>query len=126
MTAHIPSPAVVKNRPTPEGRELGEQLARLFEQAFAEQLKQFPDMKQPCKTCAFRRGTFPNGCPDTVFDALKAVMEGDPFMCHHSPKNANGDYTEICIGWFVSYAAAHTNGKPPIKCPYPYSHEEQT
>lgn len=113
---------LVPNRPTPEGRELGKHLARLCDMADARQRKQFPKMRERCVTCAFRGGTIPNGCPETVMDAIKCVIEGRDFMCHHSPKNGRGGYTEQCMGWFVMVA----NSPGFSQAPWPYSHEQSS
>lgn len=110
-----------KDRVTPEGRALGEQMARLAAKSIAEQKKQFPNMAEPCVTCAFRAGTIPNGCPQTQMDALKALVEGVPFMCHHSPTNEAGELTELCAGWFAAYSATATKGMPKVECPWPFS-----
>lgn len=111
---------MVPNRPSKEGRELGEQLARLCDAAEAEQLKQFPDMKRRCASCAFRKGTFPNGCVATTMDAFKAVMEGVDFMCHHSPQDAEGRHTEWCQGWFL--LCSQQKGFKEV--PWEFSHVE--
>lgn len=70
--------ADVRNIPTPEGRALGQELARLCENELATTGE--PDTR--CKSCAFRPGTFPNGCVPTVMDAIKCVIEAKPFLCH--------------------------------------------
>lgn len=53
-----------------------------------------------CKTCAFRRGTVPNGCAQTQMDVMKAVLEGKPFMCHVNKISGGG--RDICQGWFAA------------------------
>lgn len=101
--------ALIPNRPTPEGRAIGEHLARWADAADSEQRKQFPKMAERCVTCAFRKGTIPNGCPETVMDALKCVIEGVDFMCHHSPK----DDREPCMGWLLLVSQSKGYGKAP-------------
>lgn len=100
----------MRNVPTPEGRILGEQIARLTEVDLAERRKRFPNHAEPCGTCAFRRGTYPNGCLATVMDALKCVVEGNTFYCHEHRK---GKPLEPCTGWFIASAAAHARGAIP-------------
>lgn len=112
--------SLIPNRPTPEGRALGEQLARFADAADVEQRKQFPNMEERCITCAFRKGTLPNGCPETVMDALKCVLEGVDFICHHSPKDANGAHTGICMGWFL----LSSQRTELLKAPWPFSRDE--
>lgn len=72
------------NRPTPEGIALGKELARLTDRAEAEVRARFPKAKERCGTCAFRLGTIPNGCVETVMDALKCALEYRTFDCHET------------------------------------------
>lgn len=97
---------------------MGEHLARFADMADAEQRKQFPKMKERCVTCAFRKGTIPNGCPEAVMDALKCVIEGVDFMCHHSPKDA----MEPCMGWFLLMSQSKKTGKAP----WPFATQDWT
>jgi hypothetical protein len=90
----------VPNEPTPEGRELGAHFARWADEAEAEQRKQFPDMLPRCNECAFRAGTRPNGCPGTLMDALKCLMELTPFYCHKGVKDGE-EPTRLCTGYMV-------------------------
>jgi hypothetical protein len=92
---------LIKNTPSPEGRLLGTQLARLHDKAKPGVLAQFPDHAKRCASCAFRAGTFPNGCVITTMDALKAVIEGQPFYCHHDCAE-DGSPTALCAGWMVA------------------------
>ena len=110
-----------RNRVTPEGRALGEQMARLAAKALAKQKLRFPKMADMCASCAFRPGTIPNGCPQTQMDALKAVMEEVPFLCHQSPRDDHGQYTELCVGWLASYSELSLSGAPKIECPWSFS-----
>lgn len=93
------------NRPSPEGRMLGEQLARLTDNAEREARAKFPNHKERCKSCAFTRGTFPNGCLSTVMDALKCVVDGTPFHCHQH-FDEKGVPTDLCAGWAMASMAA--------------------
>lgn len=99
------------HRVTPEGRQMGEQMVRLT-QPLIEQLKQEGEPGECCKTCAFRPGTIPNGCPQTQLDALKCVMEGVPFMCHQDQT-----LMTVCHGWFAARQAPSIKGK---KIPVPW------
>lgn len=107
---------MVRNRPCKEGKLLGAELARLTDHAERKQLEKFPNMKVRCRTCAFRLGTVPNGCVETVMDALKATMEQVPFMCHESVWNH-----DPCMGWVVA-ASAVTNSIP-LPTPWEFSHK---
>lgn len=113
--------ASVPNRPTPEGRRLGAELARIADKAEAEDLKSFPDQKQRCESCAFRAGTIPNGCPETLLDAVKCVVERVPFMCHQV-RDADGNCTELCMGWLA--AQGHVPEGKQIPTPWPFSTPE--
>ena len=109
-----------RNRVTPEGRSLGAQMVRMTEPIIAELAsKGEPDRR--CKSCAFRTGTVPNGCPQTQLDALKAVIEGVQFDCHQ-PDTATG----FCYGWFAARAsvvrAEQKRGrKLAVQCPWEFS-----
>ena len=103
-------------RVTAEGKKLGEQLVRINE-AGIRKLEKDGEPDERCKTCAFRLGTVPNGCPQTVLDALKAVTEGVPFLCH-SHQDENGEFFKICHGW---YAARVALKGLTFKMPYEFS-----
>lgn len=108
-------------RVTPEGREMGEHLVRITEPAIRYlQLQGEPDER--CRSCAFRAGTVPNGCLQTQMDALKAVVEDVPFLCHQHDRKG-----WPCHGWFAARVAIlkaeRENGGPlPVaSCPWPFS-----
>ncbi|WP_127814885.1 hypothetical protein [Bordetella bronchiseptica] len=113
---------LVPNRPSPEGRIIGAQLARLTDQAESALLVRFHDHPRRCKSCAFTAGTVPNGCLLTVMDALKATMEMEPFYCHQPKLGPDGKPTTICAGWSIAISALV--GNEPLPTPWEYSHEE--
>ena len=88
------------NLPTEQGRALGRQLARLCDLAEAEDLKRFPDQRPRCDDCAFRAGTVPNGCPETLMDAVKCMIEGKPFYCHKGVREGERP-KRLCGGWMA-------------------------
>ncbi len=88
------------HRVSPEGRELGELTAR-FADAECASLAAQGEPDERCKTCAFRAGTVPNGCLQTQSDAIKAITDDVPFLCH-AHKNSAGTYDQICYGWFAA------------------------
>lgn len=108
-----PSRRLVPNRPTPEGRALGAELARLTE------ITASPELSARCSTCAFRAGTIPNGCFVTVADAMKAVLQRETFLCHEAVPP--GAPRPVCVGWRIAIAADYA----PIPAPWPYSYEEE-
>jgi hypothetical protein len=60
-------------RTTPAGRALGFALVQLTNPTiFRLSLEGEPDTR--CKSCALTLGTVPNGCPQTMMDAFKAVI----------------------------------------------------
>ena len=99
---HVEPPAIgergVRNTPTPEGRELGANLARMT-----------GEVPGACGDCAFRAGTRANGCAVSLMSAIKCVMENDPFYCHYGvPDEAVP--ARVCAGWAA--AVAQTEQEP--------------
>ena len=88
------------NRPTPEGRALGAQMARLCDGA----LKGKDDAR--CRTCAFRAGNhLANNSAETLMTALKCAMERTLFRCHAADVP--------CAGWLaMRFPAARTVTAP--------------
>lgn len=68
----------VLNLPTPEGIEMGAHLDHFCQ----HELEQSGKRDERCWDCAFRRSSIPNGCPPTLMDAVKCLMEDEPFHCH--------------------------------------------
>lgn len=87
------------SRVTPQGRALGAQLAKTSDRG-CQQLAAEGEPDERCKSCAFRAGTVPNGCPQTQMDALKALIEGVPFMCHQCDRAG-----QACHGWYAARVA---------------------
>lgn len=97
-----------RNKPSPEGRAAGEQLARLADRGEPIVRERFPAHAPRCQSCAFTAGTFPNGCLETVADAFKCLADGRPFYCHQT-FDADGNPTDLCAGWSFALAI----GLPP-------------
>ena len=74
-----PGQPVCLNAPTELGQELGKELAWF---AVLGRLHSSEKLPLPCGDCAFRLGTDPNGCEETLMDAVKCIMEGQTFFCH--------------------------------------------
>lgn len=114
-------------RVTPEGRAMGVLMAGLADAECAKLAQHHDEPDERCKSCAFRAGTVPNGCIQTQSDAMKAVVEDVPFMCH-GHQDAHGRYDQICHGWFavrriVARKEAHDGKKlPPV--PWDFSPPE--
>jgi hypothetical protein len=95
----------VPNVPTPEGRLLGAQLARLADIEEKRLREQFPRLSPRCGDCALRLGTDPNGCPETLMDVVKALVECVPFYCHKNV--AEGEKPiRLCAGYALLVGAA--------------------
>jgi hypothetical protein len=75
--------STIRNRPTPEGAQLGFHLARFCDEAEPKARLRFPELPPRCNSCAFRAGPHSaNGSPQTQMDVLKCLMEGREFYCH--------------------------------------------
>jgi hypothetical protein len=106
----------VTNRPTREGYELGAVLAKLADRGEHILLAEDGDAPRRCASCAYKAGTFPNGCPETVLDALKCSTEGIMFTCHHSePLENKKGYSEMCAGWVQSRVTIARMGGLPAE-----------
>jgi hypothetical protein len=101
----------VPNVPTPEGRLLGAQLARLADVEEERLRERFPHMHRRCGDCAFRAGTVPNGCPETLMDAVKGLVEAVPFYCHKK-FDEDGKPLLLCAGYALLVGAASETGGP--------------
>jgi hypothetical protein len=110
-------PKAYADRVCPASIELGEHLAHMTDAAEIDALKTFPGHGKRCKSCAFRRGTIPNQCADTLADAIKCVMEHVPFLCHEHP--AGSKPTGLCAGW--AFAEHALRDKPTRKMPWEFS-----
>lgn len=82
------------NMPTPEGEELGRELARLADKEMEKRKANFPNHIERCATCAFRRGTIANGSPQTLRDAVDAIKGDGEFMCHERENHQ-------CVGYAI-------------------------
>jgi hypothetical protein len=103
-------PTALPNVPTPEGRLLGAELARLADAEEARLRERFPRLHPRCNDCAFKAGTDPNGCPETLMDAVKALVECVPFYCHKK-FDADGSPKRLCAGYAI-LAGAKREGVP--------------
>lgn len=86
-------------RTSPEGFACGAQLVRLTEPTIAA-LAAEGEPDERCRTCAFRSGTVPNGCAQTMADAIKCVVEAHPFLCHQHDRKGLP-----CHGWYAARVA---------------------
>ena len=103
------------NRVTPEGAACGREIARLCDTECEKLIAEGEWTEdERCASCAFHRGTVPNGCLQTQLDCFKAVMEREPFFCHVHPPGS-----KVCAGWFAS--VQRMKGGPKIICPWDFS-----
>jgi len=112
-----------RNRPSPEGRAVGDNLARFADAEEKRWRKEMGFVPVRCASCAFRKGTYPNGCLSTVSDAMKCSMQRIPFYCHHDVKlkREDQDPKTICGGWILLH-----NGNEPVRAPWPWSNGKDT
>lgn len=109
------------SRVSERGIKAGQKLVQITEPTI-KKLASEGEPDERCKSCAFRAGTVPNGCIQTQLDALKAVVEDVPFLCHQADRKG-----AICHGWFAARVAvndaAGRRGHPmPITaCPWEFS-----
>lgn len=87
------------NRPSIAGAKLGRKLSQMADESFAL----FPDALGRCRTCAFRLGTYPNRCWQTVVDAFGCLDINDPFHCHERFDAAG--HPDLCAGYEIVSAA---------------------
>lgn len=99
----------------PLGQQLNEQTMRLFVLPGLAELAKDGEPDTRCGTCAFRPGTVPAGCMQTQADALKAIVEDVPFVCH-AHNEAEGK-ERLCHGWFA--ARVHM-GDETHQAPWPW------
>lgn len=93
----------VPNEPSPEGAEVGRELARMAARAEVEQRKLFPNLLPCCNDCALKEGTRPNQSLNTLGDVMKCVIEARPFYCHKGV--ADGEAPKrLCTGAMVLMA----------------------
>lgn len=94
-------PAAFAHRVSPESLMLGEALGKITDAAEPAIRAKFPGIGERCKSCAFRGGTIPNACIDTVLEAFDCAIRGEPFWCHHQ-FNVDGTPARLCGGWQVA------------------------
>lgn len=109
-------PAMVPNRPTEEGRELGAHLARFADDAVRSLKADGVDVPERCASCAFRQGSVPNGCAPTLMDALKCLLEGKTFFCHCG----SADAPHACAG-YAAIVAADGDRSTPVRAPWSFT-----
>lgn len=112
-----PGEPTYENVPTPEGAELGRQMARLTDLHEREQLKRFPNQHPRCSDCALRLGTLPNQSAATLMDIVKCLAEGHPFYCHKGIADG-AEPKRLCSGYMVLASVelpglAEATSKPP-------------
>lgn len=88
--------------PTLAGAQLGKLLAAQAENA----VRVLPAVRdERCRSCAFRLGTYPNRCWQTVVDAFGCLDNGEPFHCHERVAGTRTGFPEVCAGFLITEAA---------------------
>ena len=78
-----------RNQPSKAGELLGAEVARLT-----------PETAAMCGTCAFRKGTYPNRCAQTLLSAIGCVIECAPFNAFHChERNDDDGHESVCEGY---------------------------
>jgi len=104
-----------RNHRTPEGAELGIELARLCDNSEPAARLRVPELPPRCASCALRAGPhIPNGSPGTLLDVVKCVAESVPFMCHEPHRR--DDY---CSGWAILMLAK--TDLEPVRMPWEFT-----
>lgn len=86
---------MIRNFRTPEGAELGVELARLADSAEPAARLKVPELPPRCASCALRAGPhLPNQSPVTLLNMVKCLLENIPFECHEPHRDG-----ELCSGW---------------------------
>lgn len=98
-----------KNEPSEVGREFGSYLAAYTEAAIADMEGRGEQVPERCRSCAFRQGTYPNGCSETVATALNCVLNSEPFYCHQKVDKATGEPSDYCAGYLIGIGALETD-----------------
>ena len=96
-----PGGRVIPNLPSEAGAAAGAELARLVESDLARARES--GAPAPCVECAFVKGTQANRSGATVMDAVKCVLEGEPFFCHLGLKDED-EPTSLCRGYLAARA----------------------
>lgn len=99
----------VPNLPSEKGAELGRELARLTRKELERS-----GGASPCDDCAFVEGTFPNRCAATLMDAIKCIIEAEPFYCHKGV--TDGEPKKLCAGWQAMTAAPEPLARAVSEC----------
>jgi hypothetical protein len=93
-------------RMPPEAVRIGAFAYRLARVGERRLLAQNLALPHPCRSCAFRLGTVPNRCIDTLVDAIKCVFEGDRLFRCHEPREGDSVLDQACWGFMRARAGA--------------------
>jgi hypothetical protein len=92
---------MIRNHTTPEGKALGQRMAKFCDDAEPKARLRLPELPPRCNSCAFRSGNhLASASPFTQMDALKCVVEGTEFHCHDHVREGS-----ICSGWAMMMLA---------------------
>lgn len=96
----------IENMETPEGRQLGGLLSGYVD----AEVTRDPTLRPRCYDCAFLKGRAPNGMAATLMNALKCVIEREPFWCHLTYDDGK---ERLCAGWEALMAKDDPAGIAP-------------
>lgn len=101
-----------RNFRSPEGAELGRELARLTDNAEPAARLKVPELPPRCASCALRAGRhLPNQSPVTLLNLTKCLLENMPFECHVREG-------ELCSGWAMLMLAK--TDSEPVEVPWDF------
>lgn len=111
---------MVRNRATPEGRELGKIMAKFCDDAEPKARLKVPELPPRCNSCAFRDGPHvANGSPATQMDVIKCLHGGYEFYCHEPARNGH-----LCSGWAMMMLAKEDATFGEVPWDFSFSSEE--
>jgi hypothetical protein len=102
MRPEVKAATLDQSRVSTEGVEISLMISKIVEPEIQKLVEQGePDER--CATCAFKHGTIPSSCHQTMLDAVKCLLEGKPFHCHAKTIGA-GELLEaqVCHGWYAA------------------------
>lgn len=102
MRPEVKAATLDQGRVSVEGIEISLMVAKIVEPEIQKLIEQGePDER--CATCAFKHGTIPSSCHQTMLDAVKCLLEGKVFYCH-AKTIGTGEWLgpQVCHGYYAA------------------------
>jgi hypothetical protein len=119
MRPELKAAIVDQSRISDAGVEISLMVARIVEPEIQKLVAQGePDER--CATCAFKHGTIPSSCHQTMLDAVKCLLEAKVFYCH-AKTIGTGEWLEaqVCHGYYA--ARQRTKDDAPVAVDWEFS-----